>query len=82
MTMQENPDTQKLLLNASEAGALLGVSRETVYRMVGRHELPHVRLGSRVVVPRRELEQWISEQAQASVQPVGPVLVGKRGRRR
>jgi excisionase family DNA binding protein len=43
-------------LSVDEAGALLGISRDIAYDLVGRGELPSVRLGRRLVVPRRARE--------------------------
>jgi excisionase family DNA binding protein len=39
---------------------LLGISRDLAYDLVGRRELPSVRLGRRIVVPRRALEEMFS----------------------
>ncbi len=48
---------ERLALSVEEAGALLGISRDLAYDLVARHELPAVRLGRRLVVPRRALEE-------------------------
>lgn len=47
-----------LVLTVGEAATALGISR--AYELVARHELPAVRLGRRIVVPRRALEQLIN----------------------
>lgn len=51
------PLAERLALSVEEAGALLGISRDLAYDLVARHELPAVRLGRRLVVPRRALEE-------------------------
>jgi len=51
------PMAERLALSVEEAGALLGISRDLAYDLVARHELPAVRLGRRLVVPRRALEE-------------------------
>jgi excisionase family DNA binding protein len=38
-----------------EAAAVLGISRALAYELVARGELPCLRLGRRIVVPRRAL---------------------------
>jgi excisionase family DNA binding protein len=81
MATHEPHEQEKLLLNAEEAAALLGVSRGLIYQMITRRELPHVRLGQRVVVPRRELEVWIREQVQANLEPVPPARVRSQRKR-
>ncbi len=59
------PVGEKLALSVEEAGALLGISRDLAYDLVARRELPSVRLGRRIVVPRRALEETLSRLAEA-----------------
>jgi excisionase family DNA binding protein len=42
-------------MTVEEAAALLGVSRGLAYELVRRGEIPSLRLGRRLVVPRRRL---------------------------
>ena len=55
------PDTRSLseILTADEAAALLGVSRWTLYAAANRHEVPHRRLGRRMLFSRRALLLWL-----------------------
>ncbi len=46
----------KLTFTVPEAAELLGISRALAYELVARHELPALRLGRRLVIPRRALE--------------------------
>ena len=46
----------RLVLSVTEAAGLLGISRGLAYELVARGELPSLRLGRRIVVPRRALE--------------------------
>jgi excisionase family DNA binding protein len=43
----------------SEAAVLLGVSRAHAYELVARGQLRHVRLGRRVVVPKRAVDELL-----------------------
>lgn len=45
----------RLALTVAEAGAVLGISRALAYELVARGELPSLRLGRRLVVPKRAL---------------------------
>lgn len=49
-----------LVLTVSEAARLLGISRAHAYQLVGRKELPALRLGRRIVVPRGALERLLN----------------------
>lgn len=53
----ENPDT--LLLTYDEAARLLRVCKRTVERLVGRGELPVVRVGRMPRISRAALMQWL-----------------------
>jgi excisionase family DNA binding protein len=46
-------------MSVTEAADALGISRAFAYALVARGDLPRLRLGRRVVVPRRALEQLI-----------------------
>ena len=52
-----------LLLTVSEAARVLRISRNLAYELVARGELPAVRLGRVIRVPRHGLEQWIARQS-------------------
>ncbi len=52
----EMESNERLTVTVPEAAAILGISRSFAYELIGRGELPVVRFGRRVVVPRRALE--------------------------
>ncbi|MGB9920924.1 MAG: helix-turn-helix domain-containing protein [Moorellales bacterium] len=53
----------ELAMSVAEAARALGVSRDAVYELVRRKEIPHVRVGRRVIIPRRGLEEWLTRAA-------------------
>lgn len=55
MTVNDN----RMTLSVEEAAEILGISRAFAYKLVKKDELPIVRLGRRVVVPRRALETML-----------------------
>ena len=52
----------RLGLRVKEAAAALGVSERTLRQYLP--EIPHLRLGSAVVVPVDSFREWLREQAQ------------------
>ena len=58
-----------LLLDAEEAGRLLSISRVKVLDLVGRRELPSIRVGRSVRIPRDQLLYWIEERSSEKAQP-------------
>jgi excisionase family DNA binding protein len=47
-------------MTADEVAAYLGVNRKTVYDAAGRLEIPHRRVGKRLVFSRAALLNWLS----------------------
>ena len=50
------------LLTVPETAAFLDVSRDTVYRLIREGQLPHVRLGRLLRVPRTKLDEWLETE--------------------
>jgi excisionase family DNA binding protein len=50
----------RLTLTVEEAARLLGIGRSAAYAAAARGELPTVRLGRRLVVPRAALDRLLS----------------------
>lgn len=46
----------RLAVSVDEAARLLDISRDLAYDLIRRGELPAVKLGRRIVVPRHQLE--------------------------
>jgi excisionase family DNA binding protein len=48
--------TGRRVWSVEEAARLLGISRAHAYELVARGDLPHLRLGRRIVVPKQALD--------------------------
>jgi excisionase family DNA binding protein len=59
-------DSERLVLSVSEVGALLGLSRSFAYELVARGELPVIRLGRRIVVPKVALMELLGTASSGS----------------
>lgn len=53
--------TEKLTLSVDEAAKLLGISRGLAYEAVRTGEIPSIRFGKRVLIPRLALEKKLAE---------------------
>jgi excisionase family DNA binding protein len=51
---------QPLTITVERAGQLLGISRSLAYDLVHRGEIPAIRLGRRLVVPVRVIEEMLA----------------------
>ena len=74
---------EPLLLKAADVAELLGIGRSKVFAMLAAGELPVIRLGRPVRVPRSALEGWIAEYTQYAngrSGDAGPLIVGMEDR--
>lgn len=62
MTTMRVIEVQTELLRVEQAAKVLGVGRTKVYELIGRREMPVVRIGRCVRIPRQTLDQWIRDQ--------------------
>ncbi len=47
------------ILTVPEVAKVLRIGRTEAYAMVGRGDIPVLRIGRRVIVPRKALEEWV-----------------------
>jgi excisionase family DNA binding protein len=64
---QPHNEGERLALSVEQASRLLGISTWLGYELVGRGELPSVRLGRRIVVPRAALERMLENASPRSL---------------
>jgi excisionase family DNA binding protein len=65
---RQGATVEVLLLRADEAAIVLGIGRTKVFEMLASGELPAIRIGRCVRVPKDRLEKWIDDQANAHAQ--------------
>lgn len=53
-------------VSVEEAAELLGVSRQTAYKAVRRGEIPSLRLGRKIVVPRAKLDALLGRASEVA----------------
>ena len=57
-----NYDDMPLFLNAEIVAKALGVSPSTAYELMHEKGFPSLRIGNRIVVPKKQFQQWVEEQ--------------------
>lgn len=61
-TTTETTATDLGLLTVPEAAKLLRISRNLAYELVAQHEIPSLRLGRAIRIPRHALVQWLDRR--------------------
>jgi excisionase family DNA binding protein len=56
--------TERKTLTIPEAAKVLGIGRNQGYEAAGRGEIPTIKIGKRLLVPRAALERLLSGQPQ------------------
>lgn len=55
----KNYDELPLTLNVVQVATVLGISRAGAYELVHSEGFPTLKIGSRIVVPKDKLREWI-----------------------
>ncbi len=57
--MAEKIMKNKLTLTVQEAASLLGLSRNSAYQGISTGEIPHIKVGKRILIPRIAFEKML-----------------------
>lgn len=57
-------NSEKLTLTVQDTAQMLGLSRNSVYQGVLTGEIPHVKVGKRILIPRAALERMLESAGQ------------------
>jgi excisionase family DNA binding protein len=70
--MSTTPPLERRTMSVEEAAVALGIGRTTAYLAIRRGELPCLRIGRRVVVPRAAIDRLL-----AGANPLPPSLTAQ-----
>ena len=51
-----------LMLSVPEMAAALGISRAGAYELARSEGFPALRIGTRIVIPKDKLQEWVDKQ--------------------
>lgn len=55
-----------LTLTVPEVSEVLGISRAAAYELVRTKRFPHIKIGTRILIPRDKFLDWIDAQTEAT----------------
>ncbi|MBO8183639.1 MAG: helix-turn-helix domain-containing protein [Archaeoglobus sp.] len=50
---------ERITLTAKEVAEMLGISKRFVYELCQRNELPHKRIGRKVLFSKSQIKEWL-----------------------
>lgn len=53
-------NNDKLTYSVTELMKVLGIGRNNAYELVNRPDFPSLRIAKRILIPKKELNEWIS----------------------
>ena len=62
MTGNQTEILHEPLLDAEQAGMLLGIPKASIYEYVRRGELPYIKIGRHIRIIKRDLEESLYER--------------------
>ncbi|WP_232841813.1 helix-turn-helix domain-containing protein [Caldicellulosiruptor acetigenus] len=57
-------DYEKLTYTPKELAKVLNISLTTVFKLIKQKEIPVIRIGRKVLIPKAKLKDWIDKVAQ------------------
>ena len=61
-TVYKTFDELPMFLNVATVAKLLGISQSSGYELMHEKEFPSIKIGSRILVPRDKLRDWLEEK--------------------
>lgn len=62
---------RKVTLNVKEVSEMLGISNGKIYEMARMNQIPHIKIGSRIIFHEDVIREWMGA---ASITPRGPLF--------
>ncbi len=58
-TMRENTTKSNARYSIEELAEALGISRDSVYKGIKNGDIPHLKVGRRLILPRTAINTWM-----------------------
>jgi excisionase family DNA binding protein len=63
------PTLEPITLNPRDAAKFLGIGERLLWSMTNRREIPHVRIGRKVLYPIDRLREWLRDRTKGGDRP-------------
>jgi excisionase family DNA binding protein len=65
--MNSNSQSERLTYNVAEAGKILGLSKNAAYVAAKNGQIPCIKIGKRLLVPKIQLEKLLKGEVDGSI---------------
>ena len=59
-------DELPLFMDVKQVANVLGISRSTVYELAKEQGLPFIRIGTKIIIPKENLIEWVSTHTEST----------------
>ena len=59
---------ERLAYSPAELAEVMGVSRPTVYKLLGKKDFPRLKIGRRTVIPSEAVKRWMEEHLEGGTE--------------
>lgn len=60
--MAKKQEPKRLAYTVKEASEMLGLSKSRLYEMVQFDEIPYMKIGGKILLPKKEFESWLKSR--------------------
>lgn len=60
--MPKELEPKRLAYTIKEASEMLGISKSRLYEMVQFGEIPYMKIGGKILLPKKEFESWLQSK--------------------
>jgi len=61
---------ERLVYSVYDLVDLLGLSISSVYKGINDNEIPYVRVGGRILIPKKMLDEWLSKRESQTTEAI------------
>ncbi|NCN28291.1 helix-turn-helix domain-containing protein [bacterium] len=64
--LNENNQSKALAYSPREVANQLRISRTFIYQLIRENRIPHLKIGTKILIPTKEFEAWMAKRTKGS----------------
>ncbi len=58
---------EKLVYTVNETAQILNIGMNKAYELVQQHQIPNLRVGRKILIPKQSLEKWLAKSTDKDI---------------